>query len=188
MKKNLLFALLFCSILTSCDERKTVETLTPAVVTVSKTDLISRKWFVTETSYNVDGKKTIISGVGAAPSLSTVVFSSPNNYFNFSKDGKLEAYTEDKKGVPKTEIGIWKFLNNETQVQLLYGAYDYQWNIVSLTDKATELITPKIIMANLGSETQTNKNIVLGGALLNVSLNQVSTDLPDVLHRRSIPQ
>ena len=59
MKKNLLFALLCTLILTSCDERKTVESLTPVFVPVtkSKTELISRKWFVTEIYYNIDGKK-----------------------------------------------------------------------------------------------------------------------------------
>jgi hypothetical protein len=163
MKKNLLFALLLLTILTSCDERKTVETITP-VVTVSKTTLISRKWFITEIYYNIDGKKTIIAGVGAATNLTATVSTSPNNYFTFSKDGKLDVYTEDKKGVGKTEIGTWKFLNNETQVELLYGPYNYKMDIASLSDKEAEVVTPKIIMANLGSETDTNKQIVLGGA------------------------
>jgi hypothetical protein len=166
MKKNLLFALLLFTTFISCDERKTVETLTPAAPTVSKTTLISRKWSYTELYYNVDGKKTIISGVGADPNLaaSGTVTSSPNNYITFGNDGKLDVYSEDKKGVGKTEKGTWKFLNNETQVELLYGSYDYKMDIVSLSDKVAEILTPKIIMANLGSETATNKQIVLGGA------------------------
>ena len=164
MKKNLLIALLSFFVFISCDERKTVETLTPAVITVSKTELIARKWFVTESSYTVDGKKTIISGVGAATNLAATVYSNPNNYYNFSKDGKLQVYTENKNNVGKTADGTWKFLNNEAQAQLLYGAYDYKFNILSLTDKVMDVITPKILIANLGSETDTNKNIVLGGA------------------------
>jgi hypothetical protein len=169
MRKNLLFALLLFLTFISCDERKTVETITP-VATVSKTTLIARKWFYTELYYNVDGKKTIISGVGADPNLaaSGTVTSSPNNYITFSSDGKLDVYSEDKKGVGKTEKGTWKFLNNETQVELLYGPYDYKMDIVSLSDKVAEILTPKIIMANLGSETATNKNIVLGGAFTGV--------------------
>ncbi len=165
MKKNLLFALLLFPILISCDERKTVETLTP-IVTVSKTTLISGKWFYTELYYNIDGKKTIISGVGADPKLAATgtVTSSPNNYLTFGNEGKLDVYSEDKKGVGKTEKGTWKFLNNETQVELLYGAYDYKMDIISLSDKVAEIVTPKIIIANLGSETATNKQIVLGGA------------------------
>ena len=165
MKKNLLIALLSCSVFISCDERKTVETLTPAVISVSKTDVIARKWFVTETSYTVDGKKTIISGVGAATNLTATIYSSPNNYYNFSKDGKLQVYTENKSGVAKTADGTWKFLSNETQAQLLYGAFDYKFNILSLTDKTMDVITPKILMANLATETDTNKNIILGGGL-----------------------
>lgn len=78
--------------------------------------MISRKWFITEIYYNIDGKKTIVVGVGAATNLTAIISTSPNNYFTFSKDGKLEVYTEDKKGVPKTKNGTWKFLNNETQV------------------------------------------------------------------------
>ena len=166
MKKNLLFTLLCTLILTSCDERKTVESLTLVFVPVtkSKTELISHKWFVTEIYYNIDGKKTIIAGVGAATNLTATISTSPNNYFTFGKDGKLEVYTEDKKGVPKTENGTWKFLNNEAQVQLLYGPYDYKLDITSLSDKEAEVVTPKILMANLASETDTNKQIVLGGA------------------------
>jgi hypothetical protein len=163
MKKNLLFALLLLTTFISCDERKTVETLTP-VVTVSKTTLISRKWFIPEIYFNIDGKKTIIAGVGAATNLTATITTSPNNYFTFSKDGKLEAYTEDKKGIGKTETGTWKFLSNETQVQMLYGAYDYKLDIASLSDKVAEVVTPKILMANLGAETDTNKQIVLAGA------------------------
>ncbi len=164
MKKKLLFALVFISFFTSCDERKTVETLTPAVILPSKAELISRKWFITEIYYNIDSKKTIIAGVGAATNLTATISTSPNNYFTFSKDGKLVVYTEDKKGVGKTENGTWKFLNNETQVQLLYGTYDYKLDITNLSDKVAEVVTPKIVMANLGSETDTNKQIVLGGA------------------------
>ncbi len=165
IKRNLLFAILSIFIFTSCDERIIVTPSTTIITPpVSKTDLISRKWFITQIYYNIDGKQTQVAGTGTSATIAAIVFSSPNNYFTFSKDGKLEVYAEDKKGVKSTVIGTWKFLNDEKQVQLLYGTYDYRLDITSLNDKEAEVITPKILMANLGSDTDTNKQIVLGGA------------------------
>jgi hypothetical protein len=171
MKKHLLFALLSLSstfILSSCDERiapLSATNTTPVTPTVSKTELISRQWSFSQIYMEVDAKVTPISGTGTPASIAANVYSSPNNSFTFGKDGKLEAYTEDKKGVKKTETGTWKFSSDEKQVRLLYGAYDFTFDIISLTDKATELLTPKIIVANLASANDTSKQIILAGAL-----------------------
>lgn len=171
MKKHLLFVLLFLSstfILSSCDERiapLSATNTTPVTPTISKTELISRTWLISQIYMDIDAKKTTISGSGTPASVAAVVYSNANNSFTFSKDGKLEAYTEDKKGVKKTETGTWKFSSDEKQVRLLYGAYDFTFDIISQTDKEVELLTPKIVVANLASANDTSKQIVLAGAL-----------------------
>jgi hypothetical protein len=172
MKKNLLFTLSFVAfIFVSCDERiapLSANTTAPPPSTVSKTDLLSRKWFIDQIYLDVDGKKTQTVGVGTSADIAAVIFSSPNNYFIFSKDGKLEVYSEDRRGVKKTEIGTWKFLNSEKQVQLLYGAFDFTFDILKLTDKDTDFLTPKILIANLGSASNSEKQIVLLGGLARI--------------------
>lgn len=165
MNKNLLFALLFFTTFISCDERKTVESLTPIVAptTKTKTELISRKWGISESYFDVDAKKTIVYGVGAVsnPNLTTDI--TPDDYITFTKDGKIESYSGLDK---KTLKGTWKFLNNETQIQFPLDGAEFVMDIISLTEKDAE-IAQKIVIANLANETQTSQGIIfivgLGG-------------------------
>ena len=165
MKKNLLFALLSILILTSCDERKTVESLTPAVVAKTKTELISRKWGISESYIDVDAKKTILYGTGAVNNPNLTIDITADDYLLFTKDGKIESYSGTDK---KTSTGTWKFANNETQVQFPLDGADYVMDIISLTEKDAE-ISQKVVIANLANETQTGKSIVLVAALGNLA-------------------
>lgn len=163
MKKNLLLPLLlfvFIVIFTSCDERVNVAPST-AVAVVSKTDLIVRKWGIAENYFDIDGKKTIIYGPGRPANLTIDVSGSPNDYFSFSKDGKLEVYIENKK---TTTNGTWKFLNNESQVELVYGKEKYTMDINSLTDKTADM-SVKILAANIANESQSNQGLFFIAAL-----------------------
>ena len=157
MKKNLLLVLLGCYIFISCDERKTTDIVPAVVPTVLKTDLISRKWSIAENYMDVDSKKTVLYGVGAVnnPNLSNDF--TPNDYFLFMKDGKMETYSDSDKTTAK---GTWKLINVETQLQFSIDGQDFTMDIITLTDKDVD-IAQKIVIANLANETQTGKNIVL---------------------------
>jgi hypothetical protein len=163
MKKNLLFAFFFSSaIITSCDERKTVETLTPNVLpaTKSKTELLVRKWGFSESYFDVDAKKTIVYGAGAVanPNLETDI--TPNDYITFMKDGKVESYSDVDK---KTSTGKWSFLNNETQVKFQLNDEELLMDINTLTEKDAD-ISQKIVIANLANESEVAKGIVVVAA------------------------
>lgn len=163
MKKNLLFALLSFTILTSCDERKTVETITPVVIptTKTKTELISRKWGIPESYMDVDAKKTILYGTGAVSNPNLTTDFTPDDYITFTKDGKIESYSGSDK---KTSTGTWKFLNNETQIQFPLDGGEFVMDIVSLTEKDAD-ISQKVVIANAANETETGKSIILIAAL-----------------------
>jgi hypothetical protein len=161
MKRNLLFTLsLFVLIFASCDERiaplSSNTTVTPPA-TVSKTDLLSRKWGFSENYIDVDGKKTVLYGTGAVnnPNLSTDV--SADDYIIFTKDGKVESYSAADKKISKS---TWKFLTNETQIQFSLDGFDFLMDINVLTDKDVD-ISQKVVIANLANESETAKGIVL---------------------------
>jgi hypothetical protein len=161
MKKNLLVSLLLMAfVFASCDERidplasKTAVAPTP---TVSKTDLISRKWGFSESYIDVDAKKTILYGTGAVNNPNLSVDMSADDYILFTKDGKIETYSASDK---KISTGTWKFVNNESQIQFPLDGADYLMDINVLTDKDAD-ISQKVVIANLANETQTGKSIVL---------------------------
>jgi hypothetical protein len=161
MKKNLLVSLsLFAFMFVSCDERidpLASKTVPPPTTTVSKTDLLARKWGFSENYIDVDGKKTVLYGTGATnnPNLSTDV--SAEDYIIFTKDGKVESYSAADK---KTSKSTWKFLNNETQIQFSLDGGDFLMDINVLTDKDAD-ISQKVVIANLANESETAKGIVL---------------------------
>lgn len=161
MKKNLLITLsLIAFILTSCDERiaplSSNVTVTPPS-TANKTELISRKWGISENYIDVDAKKTILYGTGAVnnPNLTTDI--TPDDYITFTKDGKIESYSGSDKKISK---GTWKFLNNETQIQFPLDGGEFTMDINILTDKDAD-ISQKVVIANLASASETDKGIVL---------------------------
>jgi hypothetical protein len=162
MKKILLISLILTGIfLQSCDER-----ITPlsnnsggggVEPTVSKTDLISRKWGYNEIYYDIDTKKTVIFGAGKPANLTVEVDARPEDYYLFTKEGVLEVYSSTDK---KTTKGTWKFLNSEAQVQLSYDGYVLVFDIVELTDKSLNILFT-VNMANLAKESDGVKAIVL---------------------------
>jgi hypothetical protein len=159
MKKNLLVSLsLFAFIFASCDERiAPLSSNTTAVTppsTVSKTDLISRKWGFSESYIDVDGKKTVLYGTGAVNNPNLTTDMSADDYITFTKDGKVESYSAVDK---KTSKGTWKFLNNETQIQFPLDGGEFLMDINVLTAKGIVLI------AGLGGlATEKSKVVKLG--------------------------
>jgi hypothetical protein len=164
MKKNQLFLILFLGFSLLISSCKKDETVTPAV---SKTDLISRKWGISEEYLDGDGKKVVIYGTGRPANLSLSTDTTPNDYFLFGKDGKLEVYTDSDK---KTITGTWKFVSNESQVLLTYDKTNMTLTIDNLTDKASE-ISLSVLVANAATASQDEKNIILLGAFAGVVTN-----------------
>jgi hypothetical protein len=168
MKKNLLVSLLLGTfVFTSCDERiaPLTSNATPPPPTVSKTDLLSRKWGFSENYIDVDAKKTIIYGAGAVKNPNLETDFTPDDYITFTKDGKVEAYSAVDK---KTSKGTWKFLNNETQIQFPLDEAFFLMDVNVLTDKDAD-ISQKVVIANLANETETGKGIVVIAALGNLA-------------------
>jgi hypothetical protein len=173
MKHILLISLILTGIfLQSCDERITplnnnsgggVET------TVSKTDLISRKWGYEEINFDVDGKKIVVYGANKTPNINVEFLTTPNDYFLFDNKGPLETYTDSKKNTVK---GSWKFLSNETQVELTNTPSVVAFDIDKLDDKKMEL-SFTVLMANLDKEPLAKQQVIViaafGGIILETS-------------------
>ncbi len=162
MNAKLLFTLLFLGftfIFSSC---KKDEAVTP---TVTKTDLISRKWGFSEQYLDGDGNKVVIYGTGKPANLSLSTDTTPNDYFLFGKDGKLDVYTDVDK---KTVTGTWKFTNNESQVLLTYDKTNTTLAVDNLTDKTLEL-SLSVLVANAATATQDEKNVILLAAFAGVA-------------------
>ncbi len=163
MKKLLLISLTITTIfLQSCDERiAPLDNQAGVAITVSKTDLLARKWAYDEVYYVVDAKKTAIYGAAKPASVKITVGATPNDYYLFSKDGKLTVYDDTKK---TTTTGTWKFIQSEKQVELIYQTSDVIFDIITLTDKNLEL-SLNINVANIAKESQDIKSLYAIGAL-----------------------
>ena len=167
MNSKLLFTLLFLGFTLVFSSCKKTEDVTP---TVSKTDLISRKWGISESYVEGDGKKVVIYGAARPADLTVTTSITANDFYLFSKDGKLDVYTDKDK---KTTSGTWKFVNNEAQIQLLYGTANQTLSIDALTDKASEL-SISVTVANAATASQDEKNVILIGAFAGVVTNSTA--------------
>jgi hypothetical protein len=159
MKKILLISLILTAVfLQSCDER-----ITPlsnngggGTPTISKTDLISRKWGYEEINFVVDGKKIVVYGANKTPNIKVEFLTTPNDYFIFGSKGDLETYKDNKKNTTK---GTWKFVGNEKQVELTNAPSVVLFDIDNLSDKALE-ISFTVVMANLDKESVDKQTII----------------------------
>lgn len=175
-KMNKLLPLISVFILTiflqSCDERinpagnQFAGTSTP---TVSKTELISRRWVYQEINFDVDGKKIVVYGNNKTPNSKVTFLTAPNDYFLFSNNGDLETYTDSKKRIEK---GTWKFVSNENQLELTNTPSVVLFDIDNLS--ATEMeVSFTVLMANLAKESADKQAIIavasFGGIILETS-------------------
>lgn len=155
----LISLLLMAIFLQSCDERinpasnQSGATNTP---TVSKIELISRKWVYEEINFDVDGKKIIVYGNNKTPNIKATFLTTPNDYFIFSRGGDLETYTDSKKKIVK---GTWKFVANETQVELTNTPSVALFDIDDLNAKGME-ISFTVAMANLAKESADKQAVI----------------------------
>ena len=156
MDKKPLFTLLFLGFVIVFSSCKKDEIISP-----SKTDLISRKWSFLEEYLDGDGKKAIIySTVNPVSSLLSINRSSID-YLLFSKDGTLEVYSNIEK---KTFTGTWNFVNNESQLQLIYNKTNSILNIDNLTDSTSEL-SISVLTANNFTSKQYERDVISLGTL-----------------------
>jgi hypothetical protein len=167
MKNNYFLILSFICFTFFFSACKKDEAVTP---TVSKTELIARKWFFSEQYIDGDGTKVVIYGAGKPANLTLTTETTPNDYFNFTKDGKLEVYTDSNK---KTVTGTWKFVNDESQILLAYDKTNATFKIDELTDKISA-ISLSVTVANAATATQDEKNIILIGAFAGVVTNKTA--------------
>lgn len=164
--------LLLAIFLQSCDERinptgnQLGSTITP---TVSKTELLSRKWVYEEISFDVDGKKIVVYGNNKTPNMKVTFLTAPNDYFIFSTNGDLETYMDSKKKVVK---GTWKFVSNEKQLELTNLPSVVLYDIDNLSAKEME-ISFTVLMANLAQESADKQAIIaiaaFGGIIVETS-------------------
>jgi len=105
----------------------------------SKTDLLAKNWQIDEIQASILGFKGTIYKKGAA--TNTEDFSKVR--FNFRKDGTMDLISND--GTKATTL--WKFANNETQVEIITpGAPNQVLKVINLTSN------------NFDSDTQLNNN------------------------------
>lgn len=166
----LISLLVLAIFLQSCDER-----INPAgnqlasTPTVSKTELLSRKWVYEEINFDVDGKKIVVYGNNKTPNTKVTFLTAPNDYFLFSNNGDLQTYTDNKKKVVK---GTWKFVSNENQLELTNTPSVVLFDIDNLSAKEME-ISFTVVMANLSKESGDKQAIIaiaaFGGIIVETS-------------------
>jgi len=153
----IIFLLIGAVFLQSCDER-----INPAgnqlvgTPTVSKTELLSRRWVYEEINFEVDGKKIVVYGNNKTPNTKVTFLTAPNDYFLFNSNGDLETYTDSKKKVVK---GTWKFVSNENQLEISNTPSVILFDIDNLSAKEME-VSFTVLMANLAKESADKQAII----------------------------
>ena len=158
-KLLLIFLTIIAIFLQSCDERISPggnQLGSSSISTVSKAELISRKWVYEEINFDVDGNKTVVYGNNKTPNTKVTFLTTPNDYLLFDKAGSLITFKDNRKVTTK---GTWKFLNSEKQVELTNSPSIVLFDIDNLNDKTMEL-SFTVVMANLANESVDKQTII----------------------------